>query len=74
MPKQMTPKLRFVLVGAGVLVVVALLWAVLTTVLAWAFHWGNAPLIALVVIVVAGWIANGVLVWRQRKHEQSRFH
>ena len=74
MARRLDHRLRFLLIGAAVLVVVGLLWAVLTTGLAWAFHWGAAPLIALVVIVVAGWIANGVLLWRQRKQEQSRFH
>ena len=74
MAKPMNAKLRFLLVGAGVLVVVAVLWAGLTTALAWAFHWGAAPLIALVVIVVAGWTANGLLLWRQTRRERSRFH
>ena len=59
------PQLRFLLIGAAVLVVVALLWAGLTTALAWGFHWGAAPLIALVIIVVVGWAANGFLLWRQ---------
>ena len=57
--------LRYVIVGAVVLAATVAVWSGLTWVMGNVLHWRSAPVIAVGVIVVAGWVANGLLVWRQ---------
>jgi hypothetical protein len=59
--------MRLLLVGAAVLAVSAVVWWGLALGLARIVGPRSAGLLALVIIVVAGWAANGVLLWRQMK-------
>ncbi len=71
MAKPLPPTLKLLIVGAMVLVVMTLAWMVLTSALYQLFHWRSAPMIAIVIIVVAGWCANGVLAWVQLRRGRS---
>ena len=59
--------LKYLLVGAVVLAVTVAVWSGLTWVMGNVLHWRSAPVIAVGIIVVAGWTANGLLVWRQSR-------
>ena len=59
--------LKYLLVGAVVLAVTVAVWSGLTWVMGNLLHWRSAPVIAVGIIVVAGWTANGLLVWRQSR-------
>jgi putative flippase GtrA len=59
--------LKYLLVGAVVLAVTIAVWSGLTWVMGNLLHWHSAPVIAVGIIVVAGWTANGLLVWRQSR-------
>jgi hypothetical protein len=64
--------LRYVLVGAAVLVATAAFWWLLSAGLSLVMGPAYAGLVALVIIVAAGWAANGLLVWRQLKRGPDR--
>lgn len=59
--------LRYLITGAAVLAATVAVWAGLTWVMGVGLHWRSAPLIAVGIIVVAGWVANGLLIWRQAR-------
>ncbi len=59
--------LKYALVGAVVLAVTVAVWFGLTWVMGDLLHWRAAPVIAVGLIVVAGWTANGLLIWRQSR-------
>ena len=64
--------LKYLLVGAVVLAVTVAVWSGLTWVMGNLLHWRSAPVIAVAIIVVAGWTANGLLVWRQCRRGDPR--
>jgi hypothetical protein len=59
--------LRYVLVGAVVLAATIAVWWLLSLALGALMGPKTAILVALGVIVVTGWAANGLLLWRQAK-------
>ncbi len=67
MDKGVKRKLRVVGIGAAVAVVLVTLWWVLAAAMSYLLHWSYAGVIAMVIIVVLGWIANGWLLWRQSR-------
>ncbi len=65
--KRLPGPLKYVVVGMVVLVVTFALWWGLSVALNLLIGPGYAPLVAVVVIVAAGWVANGLLLWRQAR-------
>ena len=64
--------IRYVMTGAAVLVVLVGLWWVLGVGVSQAVGRKNAGVVALALIVVAGWGANALLIWLQtRRHGPS---
>lgn len=59
--------LKYLLVGAVVLAATVAVWSGLTWAMGNVLHWRGAPVIAVGIIVVAGWTANGLLIWRQSR-------
>ena len=62
---------RTLLIGACVLAVTFVLWWGLSVGLSLLVGRGYAGLIALVIIVMAGWVANALLLWSQARRERS---
>ena len=59
--------LKYLVVGALVLAVTIAIWSGLTWLMGNVLHWKSAPVIAVGLIVVGGWVANGLLILRQSK-------
>ena len=64
--------LRHLAVGAAVLLVTAVVWWALATGLSYVIPTTFAGMAAIGVILAAGWVANGLLLWRQSRREPRK--